>query len=140
MCVDDFPSSARRPLIFAEFHNLYQIFLSSTLCVEFWCNGSFLTEKPEPDDVDIVLSAHVEEFERLPLQRQQYLINLHGRKIGNNLIDFHLCIRFRREDVRAPADRSDYWGRTWGADWDNDLKGYVVIRVGDTDVGLRLCS
>lgn len=140
VCVDPFPESARRPLIHNAFLSLHNQVRNWGLCGELWCNGSFLTRKPEPDDVDVVLSAYTEQFYALDPSIFWTLHDLNGKKINGGFVHFYTSFRFRQEDPRAVADRSAYWGETWGKDWEGNLKGYSVIRVGDSDVGLRLCS
>jgi hypothetical protein len=57
-CVDGFPDSQRRGMIMDGLERMIAKLLSVGLdeC-ELWVNGSFLTKKPEPDDVDFVIFA-----------------------------------------------------------------------------------
>jgi hypothetical protein len=57
-CVDDFPKSNRRGMIMDGLERMVTKLISVGLdeC-ELWIDGSFLTVKPEPGDVDIVLFA-----------------------------------------------------------------------------------
>jgi hypothetical protein len=56
------------------------------------------------------------------------------------LLHTYVCVRFARDDPRRAADRTDYWTEKWGVGWDDRLKGYVVIKLGETDVGHKLCT
>jgi hypothetical protein len=86
------------------------------------------------------LSAHVEELETIDNNIRNDLLSRSGQKFKNDLIHFFFCVRFRKEDPRFGADKTAYWGETWGKDWADALKGYAVVRLGDTDVGLRLSA
>jgi len=64
--------------------------------------------------------------------------NLNGGKAYSPWLDTYFCPRFLREDPRRKADRSAYWGMMWSRDRDDGVKGYVVVKLGETDVGHRL--
>lgn len=55
LCVDNFPRSVRRPQIMAGLEKVLTILSQTGLQAEAWVDGSFLTQKSEPDDSDIVI-------------------------------------------------------------------------------------
>jgi hypothetical protein len=106
-----------------------------------WADGSFLTEKDEPDDVDISFSAFATALDTLDNTCRKWIFaNLDGHKRYSQLLDTYICVRFAMDDPRRAADGTDYWAEKWGVGWDDRLTGYVVIKLGETDVGYRLCS
>lgn len=56
-CVNTFTKSNARPRIFAGLRLLLQTLREMGLKGEIWLDGSFLTEKPEPSDVDLLFVA-----------------------------------------------------------------------------------
>jgi hypothetical protein len=57
MCVEPYPSSQRRPEIMAGLESIHLRLIGLSITGELWVDGSFLTKKEEPDDVDVVLFA-----------------------------------------------------------------------------------
>jgi hypothetical protein len=139
LTVDAFPLSLRRAMLFAELERLASEINSASACCELWIDGSFLTEKPEPDDIDLTVVLFPSDFENLPdnVQKQMWLLLRRGKKFSEHLHTF-LIFRFLREDPRYAADNTAYWGEVWGKGWDDWLTGFVVVRFGESDVGLRL--
>lgn len=139
LTVDAFPSSAMRPALFKELERLAADVVAACACCELWINGSFLTEKPEPNDIDLCFAIFVHDFERMDSHVQANIDQLlNGGKAYSPVLDTYVCFRFLRDDPRALADTSDYWSEKWGKGWDNWLKGFAVIKFGESDVGLRL--
>ncbi|QKN82097.1 DUF6932 family protein [Scandinavium goeteborgense] len=59
LCVDAFPNSVRRGVLYCNYIQLIDDIRSINkqfpCFIEIWIDGSFTTEKPEPDDIDILL-------------------------------------------------------------------------------------
>ena len=53
LCCDGFPTDARRQTLFQKFEEFIQEYLVSSIVCELWINGSFLTKKENPSDVDV---------------------------------------------------------------------------------------
>ena len=139
--VSAFPDSKRRPWLFTELERLHADLISVGAVCELWVDGSFLTTKPEPDDIDLCFSAFVSDFQALDLTVQNAIwLNLNGGKKYSPHLDTYLCFRFLREDPRAKADGSDDRSENWGVGWDDHLTGFVVIQLGETDVGRKLLA
>ncbi|MBW5437444.1 hypothetical protein FXB41_22610 [Bradyrhizobium canariense] len=139
LAVARFSTSVRRPLMFTELERLVADLIALNLTCELWVDGSFLTEKPEPDDIDLTFAAWAQSFDLVHPAVQQVVINsLNGGNKYSPLLHTFICFRFLREDPRRAADKTDYWTEKWGVGWDDHLKGYVVLKLGETDVGLKL--
>lgn len=52
--VDAFPGSTRRPLVWEHWLTATELLRSHVGVRYAWLGGSFLTDKPEPDDLDVV--------------------------------------------------------------------------------------
>jgi hypothetical protein len=140
LTVGRFPGSVRRPLIFAEFERLVDDLNKMNVVCELWTDGSFLTEKLEPDDIDLSFAAFAEALDRLNMASVAWIFANLDDKNYSSLLHTYVCVRFARDDPRRAADRTDYWTEKWGVGWDDRLKGYVVIKLGETDVGHKLCT
>lgn len=59
ICVDAFPQSVRRSMLYCNYTQLMADLRSINnqfhCFLEIWVDGSFTTEKPEPDDIDMLL-------------------------------------------------------------------------------------
>lgn len=72
-CVDPFPDSVRRPIIFSALCVLHQTLSSNGLVCRIHIDGSFTTRKPEPDDVDVVCEFGFEDIEMITDAQVQIL-------------------------------------------------------------------
>jgi hypothetical protein len=55
LCVTDFPESTVRADIMAGFEAIYERALAVNIEGELWINGSFTTNKIDPEDIDLIL-------------------------------------------------------------------------------------
>jgi hypothetical protein len=55
ICVTGFPLSERRELLLAVVTDILETLSGENITSEVWIDGSFLTRKIEPDDVDLVV-------------------------------------------------------------------------------------
>lgn len=56
LCVENFPNSTTRSIIFESFVGNFITPLTNTgLKCDVWVDGSFITEKEDPEDVDILI-------------------------------------------------------------------------------------
>lgn len=117
-------------MIFAEFERLVAFLTSAKVCCELRTDGSFLTEKNDPDDIDLSFSAWADHLDTLDPNLRNFLFrNLNGNKAYSPVLDTYICVRFSRDDPRRAADKTDYWAQKWGVGWDSYLKGYAAIKL-----------
>lgn len=141
LCVSPFDgkSRQRRELLFNTLECCVQEILLAKLPSEIVVNGSFLTKKPEPDDIDAKLYISHDLFDRFSSQ-QKILID--------NFIDLGYS-QYLQIDVSPiyPLGHDRYGGaedlRQQGEDYGIEhskqwLKGYAVLLLWETDVGLRI--
>lgn len=57
-CVSSFGSSVRRPLLFQGLIEWMNSIRQTALRGTLWIDGSFLTTRPEPNDIDLVFLMH----------------------------------------------------------------------------------
>lgn len=128
-----------RPNLFIELERLHGDLQVNDVVCELWIDGNFLTQKEEPNDIDLAFACYADDFDALePHVQSDVWALLNGGKQYSPGLDTYLCFRFRREDPRASLDGTRDWSEKWGIGWDDRLKGFAVIKLGETDVGLRL--
>ena len=101
---------------------------------ELWIDGSFLTEKSDPEDVDVVLRMSANFYDNATLEQQQAVDWL-----GEDLFTTHMCDSY----VFFEWDEShhlfwygeymySYWMRQWGFGREDgtgspNMKGIAVV-------------
>ena len=133
----------RRRYGFQKIEEVVQILLRAKFKCELWIDGSLLTRKPDPGDVDlsIVLDHDVLES-MLPEQREIYNQAAVGELLEGVDSDAHGRFprghpHFGNPAVDTACGLGDLYGQEHSEEW---LKGYVILRLGENDVGLRICS
>ena len=124
--------SSSRNKLFPELQRILSDLYSTGHVYEVLIDGSFLTKKQNPADIDltiIVPSLFINSFNPDALN----LLTIIANKAYSDSLDSYVCLD---DDPKLLA----YWHRQWGAGRDERLKGYAVIRVGENDVGLRLAG
>jgi len=142
LCLDRFPRPTSRDQIFAAIELLVADLVQWGVRCELWIDGSFLTEKHDPDDADLSVVLDDDSFSLLDVKLQAdlysmlYQKNYHA-KVHTFVIvtkpmghpDFDVARRFAAE-----------WSQWWQVNRDGWIRGLAVIRLGENDVGIRLLS
>lgn len=132
MTVAQFPASVRRPAIFADFMRLHSDLVGFGLVGELWVDGSFMTAKEEPDDVDLSFMATADHLDGQTPDAWSLVNTLHGRAGHSPLVHAYLVVTFAMDDPRRATSRADYWAEKWNIGWDDYLKGIAVVRMGES--------
>lgn len=141
VCVRKFSnSSSRREYLFRELARLHDALRSTGVTCELWTNGSFLSEKLEPGDIDVVICIDRDVLDGLEGPNRWLFNILDARdRFSPDLETFIMpSVPLGHEDY--DKHYMHYWGNMWGSGYDDSLKGYVVTKIGETDVGLRLTA
>ncbi|HBK3300237.1 TPA: hypothetical protein KEX12_001118 [Citrobacter koseri] len=126
LCVDAFPESVRRSMLYCNYIQLMgdirSINKQFNCFVEVWVDGSFTTEKPEPDDIDILLVIDSESLNLVPVMFQPQIEKLLNRPYikHNYKIDLLLLEHGKDEDRM-------HWRGVFGHDREDTPKGIVRI-------------
>lgn len=124
--------STVRDQLFPELQRLLTDLEATGYVFEVLIDGSFLTEKLDPADIDLTIIVPAFLL-NLPHASVTNLLVLISDKSYSQKLDSFICLD-------NDANRVAYWHRQWGAGRDEKLKGYAIIRVGENDVGLRLAG
>ncbi|MBB1350357.1 MULTISPECIES: DUF6932 family protein [Pseudoalteromonas] len=126
MFAEPFPHSKRRIMLTTKLREYIEQVNSlanrAGVNIEIWIDGSFTTEKLEPDDIDLVISAKTCELESLPIELKDAFITL----VDNNhtKVNYNCDVYFCSED--DVVNRS-YW-RGWFL-FDRDEKPKGIARI-----------
>lgn len=131
LAVINFPTSSRRTRLFEDFVQLLQTLQRYGVECDIWIDGSFLTEKNDPSDIDLTALFDINAFGSFSQLAQEFCLQtLNGGK--KFLPDLDTFITFMVSDPNHPQSKLDgrnYWAKQWGVDRENWCKGYVCIRV-----------
>lgn len=127
LAVLPFPDDLRRALLFNQLTNWLQAIQSINITARMWIDGSFLTQKPGPDDIDCILWSP--EFRVAPtpdqMQRAKSLIDKPSARTLFNLDLYH-----EQPTPDAVIHREAYWKGFFGYCHDRvTAKGFVEIQI-----------
>jgi Family of unknown function (DUF6932) len=142
VCVTRFQNNQRRRHLFHRLEEFIQAFLVAGVACEVWIDGSLLTEKPEPDDLDVTVILEPDVSEMLTNDQQQLVDQAAECGFGHDIDNFAF-VKFRREHPSFGDENLDpaySWGHQYGLECSEEwLKGFIVLRLRETHVGLRIC-
>ncbi len=129
--VEAFPESVRRSMLYCNYIQLLEQFRQiNKQCEcfsEIWIDGSFTTEKPEPDDIDILLVVDYLALNRLPETLKPLVGSLLNR--GFVKINFNIDVLVLPENHPEIDydERRSYWRGWFGFDRKEKPKGLVRV-------------
>jgi hypothetical protein len=141
LCVDPFtgPALSRRKMLYYGLEQLHQSLLVAKIPCQIIVDGSFLTAKPEPGDIDV--KVYIENDCHETLSDDQLILFNEINDDGNipNLDSTAWVIYARGHECFGtaldPRNQGEDYGLEHGEVW---LKGYAVLRLWETNVGLRI--
>jgi uncharacterized protein DUF6932 len=129
VCVDQFPLSTIRATIFGVLTTFVQTLEAAQIAGELWADGSYLTEKINPKDIDLVLRVDGALYNSgTPEQRQAIDWVIANQKLTLRC-DSYAFFEYPPGDSLHDEGQwwYSYWHRQWGFSRESDLKGIVVL-------------
>jgi len=132
LCVDTFPGSTTRPKIISGLETVISRIRSVNLTVEIWINGSFLTQKTNPTDSDILVTIEEDLYYNITQEQKEVIDWIKSDLKNDCLCDSYLLIKYPESSDKAVYGdfMKAYWMRQFGFGRDNGLKGIVVLSSG----------
>lgn len=105
--------------------------IDAKVCGELWIDGSFLTEKIDAKDVDLVLRVDGTFYDACDVTQRAAM-----DWVGANLFDSHLCDSYLHFEY--PEDDPNYWVgeymhaywmKQWGFSRGGAMKGIAVVKL-----------
>jgi uncharacterized protein DUF6932 len=133
VCVDLFPiSNTRRPIMDGLAQFLQRV-LDAKILGEMWTNGSFLTEKIDPSDVDIIVRIDADAIYDHGTAEQRDAIDwVIANQKATLKCDSYVLMEYPAGHPLHVEGQWWYswWHRQWGFSREDDPKGIVVISLG----------
>jgi hypothetical protein len=131
ICVRRFVGSRTRRAIFDGFVALIKRLNEANIAGEIWVNGSFLTEKPDPNDVDILLQVSSAEYDSDPTKRAAVDWVSDENRLHTHSCDAYKWIEYSTGHplYLASVDDRLYWSGWYGASKSGQPKGIAVIEL-----------
>lgn len=124
LCVDAFPLSSSRPRLMNGLRTLVRNLAGTGVHADLWVDGSFVTAKLNPEDIDVVLCFG--DQEELTETQHQFLRRLRSQSTTQaNYARLHYGCDF----YVAPQSGRAYWLRWYGHDRKDNPKGIVIVRI-----------
>lgn len=128
LCVTGFSLSTRREILMRAVEALCTTVSTALISSEIWVNGSFLTQKMDPADVDLVVVVQAASWPGTGQQR--HIMGRIARKDFTAICDSYLIVEYpighphygTTELMRA------YWIKQFCFNRTEEMKGLAVIR------------
>ena len=128
--VEDHPGSKKRTELYAKFLEYQKALLDSVKSdVEQLIDGSWVSSKPDPQDIDLVNLVKIRYFCEQDF-KDKCLISKFGSKERFD-VDAYLVIVLPEDDPRykdITKNWLDYWEKLWSFDRNGNEKGYIVMK------------
>jgi hypothetical protein len=132
--VEAFPGSHSRAAIYREWRSHRAALRSLAPVLYQWIDGSFVTDKENPSDIDVVVFMDGEAFDRLPKWKQNVVEELCNGKgsASYSHVDAQVAMSYASADIRRQLYERDreLWDRLWSSRrrGSGDVKGYLEVR------------
>lgn len=130
-CVTNFENSERRDMLYCNliqlvtrFRDLNQAY---SIISEIWIDGSFTTEKVEPDDIDILIVLDYTALNAIPEQLHQTVGLLLNREYIKQNYNIDVLPLAQNHPAVDYEERRSYWRGWFGFDRQENPKGLVRI-------------
>ncbi len=137
--VDSFTESETRQRNWTGFCNFLQMLINFGLTeMQVWVDGSFVTNKLNPNDVDCVIYIKPEIINSISKENQENLFKIFLRQGNDDPHDGFFTDPYILFDVTDNLDfpyyqeccnKKDYWENWWGHDRSNNAKGFLVLTI-----------
>lgn len=119
--------------IFLALNALLQRLRNFEVVCELWVDGSFVTEKQVPNDIDVSLMIEACVYDKLQLEAREYIFYLSQLyEKYEQFIDLHVCIVYPTGTEERRLDPPEDYAALWGIGHDERyLKGFIVLEMPD---------
>jgi|SRR6185437_115576 len=140
LCVRPFSPASNRKFLYQHLEQMVQDLLLKGIRCSLWVDGSFLTEKENPSDLDVIVVLDYDVTLSFTGEQKLFIEDIGEMRYHPHIDSFVITLipRGHPEYLTGEADRAD-WARMYAVEHaDYWLKGVAVIRLGENDVGLRI--
>ncbi|MEO3990869.1 DUF6932 family protein [Pseudocitrobacter cyperus] len=131
LCVDQFPESTRRGMLYYNYtqliSNIRSLQQQFKCFIELWIDGSFTTEKPEPDDIDILLVIDHALLDKVPVMFQPQIEKLLDRPFIKHNYNIDLLLLYKNHAGCDYENDRMYWRGVFCHDREDTPKGIARL-------------
>lgn len=129
LCVSNFPLSTRRDLLMLGLEKLVSELLNQSIVGELWIDGSFVTQKINPDDVDVVLRIDGVFYEQATDEQRGIIDRLSEDLKADYHCDSYTLMQFPEGHPLYWEGEYQYayWMRQWGFNREDNTRGIAVL-------------
>jgi len=129
--VDGFASSLTRKTIFEGFLRLSSVQISEEFHLSQWVNGSYITKKVDPKDLDLV--TFVDGLKARVKNDPEYLKRMTKDILKRFLCHSYVVPIYPESDDRFSFTRrsEEYWNKWFGHDRQGHPKGFIEFNLRD---------
>ena len=132
MCVDEFSKSSTRDRIMRGLEEVISRLERESVRAEAWVDGSFVTQKTDPEDVDVVFRIPAHLYDQ-GSPRQQRAIDWVAEvdRRDTHKCDAYAILEYPTTDPLhyLSRDHCQYWKRIFGCSRAGAAKGIAVVPV-----------
>ena len=123
LAVVPFSGSGTRGSLFDALKELLRRMKLFGVRCELWIDGSFLTKKVDPEDIDLTIVIAKPDFDLMPpAMKNQITLLCTKQHTLSPALDCYLT-------DSTDKSRLEYWDSMWGSGRNNEPKGYIVLGV-----------
>ncbi|MGH6847122.1 MAG: DUF6932 family protein [Methylocella sp.] len=132
VCVEFFPLSKTRRPIMDGLTEFMQRIVDAKVPGEMWANGSFLTEKIDPKDVDIIVRVNGTIYDNGTAEQRGAIDWAIANQKTTLNCDSYVLMEYPATHPLHVEGKwwYSYWHKQWGFSREDDPKGIVVISLG----------
>jgi hypothetical protein len=134
LLVDGFPQSTRRANLWNNLLDLIDKLRSAGIGCKIWLDGSYLTKKIDPDDIDLIVEVGIHVIERVTPEQHQLLDSIAKLKYHADPMKLHTFVIFTAPFGHIMAPEADRLRARWVKDFGYSLikgepKGIAILEV-----------
>jgi hypothetical protein len=130
--VAPFPLASNRLAIYKEWRSHRAALYCLGPVLYQWIDGSFVTSKPCPSDIDVVTFIDGPAYDRLPRWKRDVIDELNNGRgdASYGHVDSKIVTVFPKGDARHGLYRDTrlYWDEKWSSYKPGNRKGYLEVR------------
>ncbi len=129
LCLTPFGLSQSRPVLMENLAAVIAELIRLGVPGELWVDGSFLTSKLEPKDVDMALRIRGPFYDRATPEQRQAVDAIEGRLLLQNGFDSYVFFELPADhpDYAMAQVGYDYWKGLFGSSREDAAKGIAVV-------------
>lgn len=134
LCVDSFPLSKRRSDVMKGLEQILSLLVDARVIADIWLDGSFLTHKVDPDDVDFIVYIQENDFINFTESQNKMLDWIAGEDLKEQFhCDCYVLFEYPKDHPLYWEGQwmKAYWMKQFGFSRKEHMKGMPVLKVGD---------